>query len=211
MFSVIIPMAGCGSRSGLKENKALWLLNGKPLFMHSVDMFKKYDCEIILVCSSSDIEEVKKHTDLKVVLGGASRAESVYNGIKNAKNSLCLIHDAARPFITDSMIINTLDVMKEARCAYVGIKAVDTIRNTNGGVIDRTNLCIVQTPQALFKDDYIKAYKMALDNKDILTDDISYLEKYLGYKPEVVLGSRLNFKLTTPEDFKLAEIVGGIK
>lgn len=211
MFSVIIPMAGCGVRSGLKMNKALWELNGKPLFMHSVDMFKKYDCEIILVCSKSDIKEVREYTDLKIVLGGSSRAESVYNGISNASNSLCLIHDAARPFLDDDMITSILDAMKDNKCAYVGIEAIDTIRNINGGVVDRNNLVLVQTPQALYKEDYIKAYEMSLEDNSLLTDDISYLERYLGYKPKLIKGNRFNMKLTTPEDFKLAEIVGGIK
>ena len=210
MFSVIIPMAGSGSRSKLNINKALWMLDGKPLFMHSVDKFKMLECEIVLVCQKDEISEIKKYTNAKVVVGGDTRAESVYNGLKAASYDKILVHDACRPFVSIDMIKKSLEALDNNKCAYVGIKCVDTIRNINGGVVDRNNLIMVQTPQALYKTDLIKAIEMARKDNIILTDDISYLEKYLNYKPTFIEGSRLNYKLTTPEDFKMAEQLGGI-
>ena len=97
-----------------------------------------------------------------------------------------------------------LKALDSTRCAYVGIKVVDTIRDECSHVIDRNNLIVVQTPQGLYRNDYLEAYEKYLGDMK-LTDDISYLEAYFNYKPEVVLGSRLNFKITTPEDVKMAE------
>lgn len=206
MFSAIIVMAGTGTRSGLKMNKALWELKGKPLFMYSYNMFKNYDAEIILVCAENDIPYIKSlNLDAKIVVGGEVRAESVYNGVMESCNRLCIIQDAARPFITKNMIDDSIEAMKNSKCAYVGISMIDTVRDKNSGVIDRSNLVVVQTPQSLYKDDYIKAYNMSKSDNISLTDDISYLEKYLNYKPTIIKGSRYNIKLTNPEDFKIAE------
>ncbi len=208
MFSAIIVMAGSGSRSGLLKNKALFELKGKPLFMYSYDMFKNYDAELILVCAEDDIPYVKSLSlEAKIVKGGKTRAESVYNGVMASSNELCLIQDAARPFITKRMIDDSLEAMNGSKCAYVGIPMIDTVRDKNSGVIDRSNLVVVQTPQSLYKKDYIKAYNMATSDNKLLTDDISYLEVYLGYKPAIVKGSRYNIKFTNPEDFKIKEYV----
>ncbi len=204
MFSAVILLAGSGRRSLLSINKTLYKLGDKPMFMYSYEKFKSMGAEVILVVSESDYEEVKSYNlDAKITIGGASRAESSYNGVKEAYNDLVLIHDAARPFFNVSIINEMLKVMENAKCAYTGIKVVDTIRDTSKSVIDRDRLMIVQTPQALYKNDYLEAYKNYNGDK-ILTDDISYLEEYFKYKPEVVLGSRFNFKITTPEDIKLA-------
>ncbi len=205
MFSAVILLAGSGRRSRLNINKTLYNLNGKPMFMYSYEKFKNMGAEVILVVSEADYEEVKSYNlDCKIVLGGKIRAESSYNGVKIASNDLVLIHDAARPFFKTSTAKEMLRVMESAKCAYAGIKVVDTIRNVNASVVDRNNLMVVQTPQALYKKDYIEAYLNYNGNKE-LTDDISYLEAYFNYKPEVVLGSRFNFKITTPEDIKIAE------
>ncbi len=204
MFSVIIPMAGSGVRTGLQVNKALYKIDEKPIFMFAFETFKKFDCEIILVCKEEDLSEVKKYAKgAKVIIGGSSRSKSVLNGIKAATNDLILIHDAARPFVTEDIINNTLASMQNNKCAYVGVKVVDTIRDVDGNVLDRDRLISVQTPQAGFKDDFIKAFELA--GNDNLTDDVMYLSKYLGYKPVLVEGSRLNFKITTFDDILMAK------
>lgn len=205
-------MAGNGSRSGLTINKALSPLNGKPLFMYSVDIFKKYRCEIILVCKKEEMNEVKMliPSNVKLVEGGSTRAMSVYNGINKASNDLILIHDAARPFIETSIIDDLLKTMETSKCAYVGIKCKDTARFMDKGVINREHIILAQTPQAGYKNDFIDAMNEAFNDQVILTDDISYLEKYKNYKPTVVNGNELNFKVTTPSDIKIAKaILGG--
>lgn len=211
MFSVVIPMAGSGSRSGLNVNKALYMFNGKPLFMYAVDVFKKYNAEIILVCRPSEMDEIKEFisSDIKITLGGDTRGESVYNGIKEASKDIVLIHDAARPFIKENIIDDILNKLEDNKCAYVGIKCKDTVRE-NGIIINRDNLVLAQTPQAGYKKDFIYALECAKKDNVTLTDDISYLEKYLGYKPALVIGSELNFKVTTPDDIKIASaLLGG--
>ncbi len=205
MFSAVILLAGSGRRSGLSINKTLYKLNNKPMFMYSYQKFKSMGAEVILVVSKEDYETIKEYNlDCKIIIGGSTRAESSYNGVKIASNDIVLIHDAARPFFKTSMAYELLKALDSTRCAYVGIKVVDTIRDECSHVIDRNNLIVVQTPQGLYRNDYLEAYEKYLGDMK-LTDDISYLEAYFNYKPEVVLGSRLNFKITTPEDVKMAE------
>lgn len=204
MFSVVIPMAGSGIRTGLNVNKALYKLNGKPIFMFSYETFKKFDCEIILVCREEDVREVKKYAkDAEIVIGASTRAKSVYNGVMAASNDLVLIHDAARPFITEEIINNVLEKMNDSKALYVGIKAVDTVRDLDNNVLDRNSLIMVQTPQALYKNDYVEAFN-ALKDKT-LTDDVEYVSKHFGYKIDVVEGTSLNFKITTYDDILLAQ------
>ena len=99
LFSVIIPMAGSGSRAKTSMNKALVMINGKPLFMYAYELFKQFDCEIILVCKEDEIPIVKKYVDNNVIfaLGGNTRASSVYNGLLKANYEYVLIPDARFP------------------------------------------------------------------------------------------------------------------
>lgn len=206
MFSVIIPMAGSGNRAGLSVNKAFYKINNKPLFMYAYEMFMQFDCEIILVCKDGEEKYAKKFApDATIVLGGRTRAESVFRGLLACNFDKVIIHDAARPFLTKDMILNTLNALDNNKCAYVGINSRDTIRNNKQEILNRDDIIIVQTPQAGYRSDFLKAFE--LGKSDSLTDDISYLQKYLAYKPVVIPGSSLNFKVTTPDDIVLANAI----
>lgn len=204
MFSVVIPMAGLGARAELNMNKAFKIIGKKPLFMYAYDVFKSFDCEIILVVKESEkLEALKYAPEAKIAYGGETRAQSVENGVKIASCEKVLIHDAARPFITKEIIERALKSLENNRCSYVGVKSKDTVRSLDTGLLDRDRIIIVQTPQCGYKDDFIEAFKKGVG--DTLTDDVAYLEKYLGLKPYLVEGDDLNIKLTRPGDFVMAQ------
>ncbi len=207
MFSVIIPMAGKGTRVNKDKNKALLEINGKPMFLYAYETFKKYDCEIILVISPDDYDEIKEYIndDFIYAFGGNTRAESVYNGLKLCKNEYVLIHDAARPFISEKIIDNVLKEL-DNNAVLVTAKAKDTVRD-NGKVLVRDNLTLAQTPQACKVNDLKEAYNKAFMNNDNITDDISVIEKYTNLDIKYVDGDDYNFKVTTPLDLKLALII----
>lgn len=206
MFSVVIPMAGSGQRTGLSVNKAFYKINNKPLFMYAYEVFLKFDCEIILVCKPEEEKYAKEFAPEAItVIGGMTRAESVRNGLMSCHFNKVLIHDAARPFLTGEMVQGILNALDDNRCAYVGINSHDTIRNTNQQVLNREDIIIVQTPQAGYRDDFLKAFEIGKDVS--LTDDIAYLQRFLGLEPAVVPGSTLNFKVTTADDILLANAI----
>lgn len=209
MFSVIIPMAGKGTRVKREKNKALLEINGKPMFLYSYNTFKKFDCEIILVVSHVDYDEVKKYVsndrDTILAIGGDTRAESVYQGLKKCTKEYVLIHDAARPLVTEDIIKNVIDNLYD-NAVLVATKVKDTIRD-NGEVLVRDNLLAAQTPQACRVNDLIFAYEIALKGQEEITDDISVIQKYTNLNIKIVEGNDLNYKITTSVDLMLAEIL----
>lgn len=210
MYSVIIPMAGSGSRAKTKENKALTLINNKPMFLYSYELFKSYGFEVVLVCKEDEIPTIKGYVgeDAIIAIGGATRANSVYNGLLKCSNEYVMIHDAARPFISKDIIDNIIEVMKNNKACYVGIPVKDTIRDKESNiVIDRNKLMAAQTPQVCRVDDLIKAYETGFKENIEFTDDIMALEKYSDIKASVVMGNDKNYKVTTPFDLKLAELI----
>lgn len=210
LFSVIIPMAGSGSRAKTSMNKALVMINGKPLFMYAYELFKQFDCEIILVCKEDEIPIVKKYVDNNVIfaLGGNTRASSVYNGLLKANYEYVLIHDAARPFCTKVLIERVLEMLKTKNACYVGVPVKDTIRDINRDtILHREDLIAAQTPQACRVEDLKMAYEIGFNNNIEFTDDISAIEKYTNIDVGVVMGNDFNFKVTTPYDILLADLI----
>lgn len=210
MFDAILVMAGASSRAKTKGNKTLELLNGKPIFMYSYEVFKKYNANIILVVRESDIETVKKYVDKDTIItiGGDTRCRSVYNGLLKCKSDFVFIHDAARPFIKCEYIDDILSLKNKYRAFFVGVKVKDTIR-LDGKTLDRDNLVAAQTPQAFYKDDIKKALEKAIDKSDYVFDDIEAIEKYSDIKYQVINGSDSNFKITTPFDLEVAKMILG--
>ncbi|MGI6360336.1 MAG: 2-C-methyl-D-erythritol 2,4-cyclodiphosphate synthase [Acholeplasmatales bacterium] len=196
MYDAIILAAGVGKRSGLEENKILYMLEGKPLFMHSVDAFLKESINVILVINKQDEEEILKYYKGTYTYGGKTRSDSVYNGLKEAKAQYVLIHDAARPFVKDDVISKIKEELKKYDAVMCYRKVVDTIYE-DFKVLNRDKLMIALTPQAFLREKYLACFKGDVSN---FTDDIS-LYKNL-YSDEVGLVETENKKVTTKEDIK---------
>lgn len=218
-IGVVIVSAGKGKRLA-KGDKATLRLSGKPLFCKSFNTFKsiKGIGEIVLVLRKSNFALAKKHIkDIRLVEGGVKRADSVFRGLSALSEDIeyVLIHDAARPFVTKRIILDILKELKKHPAVICGLKCPDTLKLIKKGVVKKTlsreDVYFIQTPQGFGKKTIIQAYKKFRKRRFIppktgLTDDAQMLE-IIGKKIKVIPGDLLNFKITYPEDLKLAQII----
>jgi len=201
-FSVIITAGGTSSRYG-KKNKLLEKISGKTILEYTVEKFLNFE-EIIVCANEKIIPELEKilPENVKIIEGGKTRQESVYNGLQECTGEYVLIHDGARPLISKEVIEKVKEEVKTKNALTVAVKTIDTIKKAdqNGkiiGTVDRSNLYNIQTPQA-FKTDLIQKAHTKLKGKDF-TDDAGMLES-MGYKVFVTEGEYKNIKLTTKDD-----------
>ncbi len=218
-IGAIIVAAGSGLRFG--ERKQFKKLGTKPLYLYSLQKF--IDCnsidEIVLAVpkdlrNTISNEASKVSPRINVVEGGRLWQGSVLAGIDglSADCDIVCVHDAARPFVSVDLIQKTITACENNDGAVAAIPSNDTVKeiNTNNNHIKRTipreTIWLAQTPQAFHQSQLKKALFYAKDNKIQVTDESTLLES-LEYSVIVVEGSRDNFKITTPSDWKLAELI----
>ena len=157
--SLILLMAGNGSRCGLEINKVLYRINQVPLFIYSLEKFNQvgFD-EYILVVSENDYDIVTEYIEntsynVKIVLGGQSRCESVRNAIKHVSGDYVFIHDAARPLIHIDDIKNIKKASTRFLLGTMYHRVTDTIRKvtTTVELVNRDLLYSITTPQFFHK------------------------------------------------------------
>lgn len=219
MNSAIIVAAGSGKRFGADRPKQFLEIAGKPLIFHTLFRFENCDSidEIILVLSADEIENFQKLAENyslkklnKIVAGGETRAESVFNGLKaiDETSEIVAVHDGARPLVSSKEISATIEKARETGAACLTAKVTDTIKQIEGdkitGTIDRESLRRALTPQCFKIEILRKAFENA-DLSEAVTDECFLVEK-AGYEIAFVDGSAKNIKITTREDFELAEI-----
>ena len=216
---VVIVAAGAGSRVGGGELKQFRGVAGKPMLLHSVQAFHSLRDVAMVVCVlpkafvgdpppwlfQCDIDR------LLLSVGGRERTESVANGLEDLPDevNVVLIHDAARPFVSDATIDR---VIAEARCgrgAIAALPVVDTLKEVDesGRVVrtlDRATLWRAQTPQAFPRDLIEQAHAKARAEKITATDDAALFER-LGLPVVVVRGSERAMKITDEGDFARAD------
>lgn len=206
-FGFIIAAGGSGSRmldSGGK--KQFRILGNKPVWRWSADLAAEFKeiCEIILVLPEEDFDLVKNIKDIKLVKGGASRPESVMNGLNACTCDYVMIHDAARPFITREIILNLINAVDEQTGAIPVMPVADAIKKLDEEVIthvDRDGLFVTQTPQVFYRPKLIEVIKeFGMQAKD---EAEAWLDAKLKLK--FVEGSKLNFKITVKDDWRIAE------
>ncbi|GHT09194.1 2-C-methyl-D-erythritol 4-phosphate cytidylyltransferase [Bacteroidia bacterium] len=217
---VIIVAGGSGRRMGATIPKQFLLLAGKPVLMHTIEAFHRYDAaiNIILVLPESQQDYWRElctehNFRLKVttVAGGASRFMSVKNGLANvqrANDALVAIQDGVRPLVTTKLIRDVFEAAEKHQAAYAAVQVVDTLRKIeldgHAKEVDRSQFKLVQTPQAFLAPVILDAYDSASESPSY-TDDISVVVDIL--RPFIVEGSKENIKITTPEDLELAEAI----
>ncbi len=209
--SAIITAGGTSSRYG-NTNKLLEKVNGKEIIKYTVEAFLKSEVDEIIICANSSIIEILSEffsnlDKIKIVEGGATRQESVFNGLKAAKCDYVLIHDGARPMISESVIENVISEVQVKKAVSVMTKTVDTIKEVgaDGKIIrtlERSKLYNTQTPQA-FEYNLIKSVHEKLSDKSF-TDDAGMVEAF-GYDVYAVEGDYRNIKVTTKSDLALAK------
>ena len=221
--SAIIPAAGSGSRFG--EEKQFKILSGRPLWAYTLDPFIKSSLinEILFIVPETYINTVQssesfiiasKKKEIKVIPGGPKRTDSVLNGLYSTKktNDLVCIHDAARPFIRQSFITETVNSCKDFDGAVLAIPSVDTVKVVKDEIInktiDRTIIWMAQTPQTFHRDKLLDAFK---NNIKVHVTDESVLMELSGYSIRIINGDAENFKITNKLDWELAKIIVGRK
>ena len=201
MISVVIVCAGKGTRMNVNKNKVLLPLEAKPIFMHSVDKFKKYTNDIVVVSNEEDYDEIRKY-HFNVVLGGKSRQDSVYNGVIATKHSRVLIHDGARPFISEEDILKMINLESSVKSAFLGSKMIDSIKSINSYVnLKRDEYVLAYTPQLVDKEIYLDSYRLAKEENLECSDDVTLIQTIKGIDPIFVDGDRNNKKITTQNDY----------
>ena len=218
-IGAIIVAAGSGLRFG--ERKQFKKLGTKPLYLYSLQKF--IDCnsidEIVLVVpkdlrNTISTEVSKLNPRINVVEGGKLRQDSVLAGIEglSANCDIICVHDAARPFVSVDLIQKTISACENNDGAVAAIPSNDTVKEIiiNNKKIKRTipreTIWLAQTPQAFHRSRLKKALLDAKKNKTQVTDEATLLES-LECTIVVVEGSGDNFKITTSNDWKLAELI----
>lgn len=220
MYSVIIPAAGTGSRMGLGYNKLFYQVAGRTIIEHTVAKFlNDIKCkQIILTVNSDDLDKMNvifnRYLRVSLVVGGATRQESIFHALDLVSEKIVLVHDGARPFVTNEIIDACYNVAAGGNGAIVAVASKDTIKQRNGlrcnvvkKTISRDQLVITQTPQAFPTDVLMNANRLAIAEGFVGTDDSSLVESYTEIEIKIVEGDYRNIKFTTPEDIDYFEFL----
>ena len=220
-YRVVIPAAGQGKRMKAGINKQFIAIGGKPMIVHTLSIFQTDpNCaEIVLVVNKRDMEDVQRLVNAfaltkvsHLAIGGKERQNSVYEGLKRltVEDGIVLIHDGARPFVTQEMIRRVVRKASATGAAVLAVPVKDTIKQVDGEsvvkTVDRSGLWAVHTPQA-FRLSIIKEAHRQAETKHIQATDDAALAEMAGYPVSVVSSDYFNIKITTPEDLLVAEAI----
>lgn len=214
-WSFLIVAAGSGRRVG-GTPKQFRLLGGLPVWKWSVSTAHKLlnqnnIKDIVLVVSKEYFAKIKDDLmfyklPVHIVIGGKTRSESVYNGLKVCSGSHVLIHDAARPFITKKLCYDLIEECKTHEAAFPVLQSADSIKIIENGKItcvNRKKIFKTQTPQAF---DKVKLVPLLLKTEFQSTDEAS-LWIDAGYEITTIHGEDNNFKITTQNDWERAVLM----
>ncbi|MBF0522687.1 MAG: 2-C-methyl-D-erythritol 4-phosphate cytidylyltransferase [Candidatus Omnitrophica bacterium] len=214
----IIAAAGVGERLKNPLPKPLVKIQGKPIFVHTLEIFEKCSLidDIILVVHPKHLKDYRKYAKAyslskvkTVVAGGDCRRDSVLNGLKalDKDTDIVVVHDGVRPLVTPKIITDSIKACRKHPAVIVAVKVKPTIKRVDEqlfveATLKRDKLWEIQTPQVFQKDILLKAYqKTSLPEA---TDDASLVEE-MGVKVKILEGDYRNIKITTPEDLIIAE------
>ena len=197
--------------------KQYLLLGGKPMIIHSVERLDRIDSigEIIIVCELNYVDHLREmmreysiEKPVRLVEGGLTRQQSVYNGLKAAEYDNIILHEAARPFVRqrdfESLIANhAVNVTFGYDIPFTVLRGSDKVI----GILDRSELINVQLPQKFNKQVLIVAHEKANKNNVTYTEDASLLFDNSSETIAIQKGSNLNVKITEPLDLELGEII----
>ncbi len=215
-FSIIVA-GGSGSRMSSATPKQFIKIGGKPILMHTLDAFRRYDAQlkIILVLPATEqtfwenlVNEHSFDVTHQIVKGGNSRFSSVKNGlgaVPDDSEGLVAIHDGVRPFVSSEMIGRSFDMASKHGNAIAAVALKESIRKTTGESslhVPRTDYKLIQTPQTFAIAEIKSAFKQ--EEKENFTDDASVLEAN-GGQIHLYEGDYRNIKITTPDDLIWAE------
>jgi 2-C-methyl-D-erythritol 4-phosphate cytidylyltransferase/2-C-methyl-D-erythritol 2,4-cyclodiphosphate synthase len=216
----IIAAAGQGRRFGSRQPKQLVRVAGRTLLERSVETFARNArvSELIVATPPGTAEQFTARLDgrgkpLTVVTGGARRQDSVANAFAAVPENatVVVIHDAARAFVSDALIEQTIDAALESGAAIAAAPARDTVKRGRregqhvivSGTIPRDEVYLAQTPQAFRRE--VLAEAVALGRSGVQATDEAMLAEHSGHRVRIIESDESNLKVTTPKDLPVAE------
>lgn len=210
---VIIVAGGKGLRMGSDLPKQFLPVGGKPVLMHTLEVFRKYDAAIQLIlvlpreqqnfwkqlCREHDFDVEHRGVD-----GGETRFHSVKNGLALVQApGLVGVHDGVRPFVSVEVIRRCYDLAEQHKAVIPVVDVVETLRHlteVGSETVSRNDYKLVQTPQVFDVELLKQAYEQEFT--PFFTDDASVVEA-MGVPVHLAAGNRENIKITTPFDLKV--------
>lgn len=231
-YIAVVLAAGQGSRMESKVAKQYMSIHGKPMLYYSLKAFQDSQVdEVVLVVGKDEVNYCKEHIVQQygfdkvksIVVGGKERYLSVNNALQAIKEGIIgihstdsyyvLIHDAARPLITQKIIEDTIQGVTTDDAVVVAVPSKDTIKIADEtGTIEHTPkrslTYIIQTPQAFELELLMRSYEEVMKAANLeITDDAMIVEHGSKHRIQIVEGSYKNIKVTTPEDIPIAEML----
>ncbi len=223
--AALIAAAGRGQRVGYDVEKQFLQLRGKPLLAYTLAGFEAtptIDRIVLIVpagretfCYHEIVTPGGMRKVTHIVAGGETRQRSVMAGFSclDQDVDIVVIHDGARPFVTPSLIRTAVDAALADGSAVAAIPESDTLKRVSGvgtiiETVDRRNLWRAQTPQAFRRTILQQAFAYAAEHNLDTTDEASLIE-WLSWPVRIFPGSVWNFKITSPDDLLLAELLLG--
>lgn len=221
MNIAVIFAGGSGNRMHTKSKPKQFLeYNGKPIIIYTLELFDNHPQidGIVVVCIESWIPFLYKmlkkfeiNKVIKVVKGGNTGQESIYNGLKAAegevsdKDSIVLIHDGVRPLITEDTITDNIKTVQEKGNCITCIPATETfiVKQEDGSleIPTRSNSLIARAPQSFYLKDILGAHCKAIQESRNDFIDSCTMMSYYGYRMNTIIGPMENIKITTPTDY----------
>ncbi len=221
-ISVIIAAAGRAERFGGAERKTFAKLDGRPVFLRSVEHFitRQDVCQTILAVASDDLDKMKSSyganlgfMGVKLVEGGTRRCDTVRAGLDVVSDDadLVAVHDASRPCVTADLIDAVFAEAAKTGAAILAAPIVGTIKRVGESMVveqtePRAGLFEAQTPQVFRKDVLLDAYAKVDTTRDDITDDAQIVE-LSGHPVAIVKSDLTNMKITTKADMALANAI----
>jgi 2-C-methyl-D-erythritol 4-phosphate cytidylyltransferase len=213
--SIIITAGGIGKRMGSEIPKQFIEICGKPILLHTLELFYHFDSSMELFITLPEDwksywnELLEKH-DCKiphqVISGGEERYHSIQNALEFCSGKYIAVHDGVRPLVSASTLKNCFEAL-ECHAAVVpvlGIKeSIRQIENGSSHAVNRSEFKLIHTPQCFHASVLKEAYKQAFHER--ITDDASLVEEK-GLAIHLVEGNEENIKITTPNDLRIAEL-----
>ncbi|MBO7048752.1 MAG: 2-C-methyl-D-erythritol 4-phosphate cytidylyltransferase [Spirochaetia bacterium] len=220
MNNVLIFAGGAGRRMNSRSKPKQFLkLYGKEIIIHTLENFQNHPevDNIVVVCIKGWINYLQRLLAQYgmdkvriIVAGGKTGQESIYNGLCALsdfapEDSIVLVHDGVRPFVTDTLISDCIKSVKKNGSAITVTPAIETIVELNGkkveSITDRSKCYHAKAPQCFYLGELLATHKKAIKDGNTDMIDSASLMKHYGHDLYVVPGSTDNIKITTPSDF----------
>lgn len=225
-ISLLVMAGGSGQRMGASVRKQYLELSGKPILVWTLERLL---CqwgkapEVVLVVPEEDFGFAQGllscynfEGKVRLAAGGATRYESVWNGLREVTRRFVAVHDGVRPFVSKALLERLFSALAEHDAVVPGVSATDSVRLLDevgeNRYFPRERVMLVQTPQCFRRELLVEGYEAFFaDPRPECTDDASIVSEMLGVAPFIVEGDAQNIKITRPQDLVLAEYILGAR